>query len=91
MPLVTNTTPMSESGGTSEDDAGRRRSGAAFALSAAALAALLLFLPVMILGCTMSVAVSVMRGEGLAWQSGVAMSYALRRWPGSGAPCSTTG
>ncbi len=72
-----NTAPMIESTGTPQNDAARRRSGAAFALSAAASAGFLLFLPVMMVGYTMSVAASVMRGEGLAWVSSVAMSFAF--------------
>lgn len=68
---------MTDPRGIPETGTARRRAGPAFALLAAGSAALLLFLPVMMLGYTISVAVSVMRGEGLAWQSVVAMSYAL--------------
>lgn len=60
-----------------ESGTARKRAGVAFAVLAAGSGALLLFLPVMMLGYTMSVLVSVMRGEYLAWQSVVAMSYAL--------------
>lgn len=58
-----------------------RRAGLAFAVLAAASAALLLVLPVMVLGYTISVLDSVIAGEQVAWQSVVLMSYALAGIP----------
>jgi hypothetical protein len=52
-----------------------RRAGIAFAVLAAASASLLLALPVMLLGYTLHVLSAVIRGDGLAWQSSVAMTY----------------
>jgi hypothetical protein len=49
--------------------------GFVLALLAAALAALLLFLPVLLLGYTGYVLAALINGEPLAWQSSVAMTY----------------
>ena len=53
------------------------RAGVVYVVLAAASAALLLFLPVLLLGYTFSVLATVARGEGLAWASVVGMSYAF--------------
>lgn len=55
----------------------RKRGEFAFVVAAAASGALLLFPPVVLLGYTISVLDSVMRGEYLAWQSVVLVSYAV--------------
>lgn len=46
-------------------------------MAAAASAATLLFLPLLLLGYSVFVLGAIARGEGLAWQSGVAMTYAF--------------
>jgi hypothetical protein len=52
-----------------------QRSGAVYAVLAAVSAGILLFLPVLLVGYSLSVVAAVARGEGLAWGSVVAMSY----------------
>jgi hypothetical protein len=47
----------------------------ALAVIAAALAGVLLFLSIQLLGYSFSVVAAVARGDGLAWQSAVAMTY----------------
>jgi hypothetical protein len=64
---------MNDQGGPPQP--GTTRAGVLYAMLAAASAALLLFLPVLLLGITMSVVASVERGEIVAWQSNVAMTY----------------
>lgn len=54
---------------------GTSRAGALLGVLTAASAGLLLFLPVLLLGVTMSVVASVERGDVVAWQSSVAMTY----------------
>lgn len=49
--------------------------GFIFALGAAASAALLLFLPIVLLGYSIYILTALIRGEVLAWQSSVAMTY----------------
>ncbi len=51
------------------------RVGVVYAVLAAVSAGLLLFLPVLLVGYSLSVVAAVSRGEGLAWQSSVAMTY----------------
>ena len=51
------------------------RAGVVYAVLAAASAAILLFLPVLLLGFSVYVVAAVARGEGLNWQSGVGMTY----------------
>jgi hypothetical protein len=51
------------------------RAGVVYAVLAAASAGLLLFLPVLLLAYSFGVVAAVARGEGLAWQSSVAMTY----------------
>lgn len=51
------------------------RAGLIYAVLAAALAGILLFLPVLLVGFSFYVVAAVARGEGLGWQSGVAMTY----------------
>jgi len=46
-----------------------------YAVVAAVSAGLLLFLPVLLVGHSLSVVAAVARGEGLAWQSSVGMTY----------------
>jgi hypothetical protein len=68
---------MTNHGETPEPGTSPTRAGVVYAVLAAVTAGLLLFLPVLLLGITMSVVASVARGEGLAWQSVVAMTYAF--------------
>lgn len=51
------------------------RAGVAYAVLAAVAAGLLLLLPVLVLGITLSVVASVMRGDVVAWVSNVGMTY----------------
>ncbi|MEK6191365.1 MAG: hypothetical protein AABM41_03450 [Chloroflexota bacterium] len=51
------------------------RAGVVHAVLAAVSAGALLYLPVLLVGYTMTVVAAVARGEGLAWQSSVAMTY----------------
>lgn len=51
------------------------RRGVAFAVLSAATGALLLFVPVALLGFTFSVLDHLLRGDGMAWQSVVGMGY----------------
>jgi hypothetical protein len=62
-----------------ESDATERakRVGVAYAVAAAAMAAIFLFLPIAMLGYTMSVVAAVAAGEPVAWTSTVGMSLAL--------------
>ncbi|MGH2488714.1 MAG: hypothetical protein ACRDFR_03760, partial [Candidatus Limnocylindria bacterium] len=53
------------------------REGLIYAVLAAALAGILLFLPILLVGFSLYVVAAVARGEGLGWQSGVAMTYAF--------------
>jgi len=62
---------------TPEIGTGNARSGVGYALLAAASAAVLLFLPVLLLGITMSVVASVMRGEIIGWRGSVDMTFAF--------------
>ena len=66
---------MTDHSGTPEAGMTHTRAGLAYAVLAAASTALLLFLPVLLLGNTMSVVASVMRGDVVAWQSSVDMTY----------------
>ncbi len=63
--------------GTPQPVPAQRSAGLAFVVLAAASAALLLFIPLMMLGYTIYVLLAVVNGVGLAWQSSVAMSYAF--------------
>lgn len=51
------------------------QAGFLFALGAAASAAVLLFLPVVLLGYSAYLLAALISGEALAWQSSVAMTY----------------
>ena len=66
---------MTDHSGIPEPGTSPTRAGVLYAVLAAASAGLLLFLPVLLLGITMSVVVSVMRGDIVAWQSSVGMTY----------------
>lgn len=68
---------MTDQSGRPETGTTHTRAGVVYAVLAAASAGLLLFLPVTLLGYSFYVVAAVARGEGLAWQSVVAMSYAL--------------
>ncbi|MGZ8512168.1 MAG: hypothetical protein ACXWWL_01860 [Candidatus Limnocylindria bacterium] len=52
-----------------------RRTGVAYAVAAAVAAGLLLLLPLLMLGTTLSVIASVGRGDVVAWVSSVGMTY----------------
>ena len=73
---------MTDHSETPEPRTSPTRAGALYAVLAAVSAALLLFLPVLLLGVSMSVVAAVARGEGLAWQSVVGMTYAFVGIPG---------
>jgi len=66
---------MTDPSGTPETGTARERAAVKFVVLAAASGALLLFVPVFMLGYTFSVLASVVRGEGLAWQTVVGMTY----------------
>ncbi|MDQ2934086.1 MAG: hypothetical protein M3R49_03725 [Chloroflexota bacterium] len=68
---------MSERSEAAEPGTSLTRAGVIYAVLAAASAALLLFLPVLLLGITMSVVASVMRGEVVAWRGSVDLGYAF--------------
>jgi hypothetical protein len=53
------------------------RQGLGYAVVSAAASAILLFVPLVLVGYSASVVAAVMSGENLAWQSGVGMSYAI--------------
>lgn len=69
--------PREDSAAGAETGVIRTRAGLAFAVLAAASGALLLFLPVMLIGYTFSVLATIIGGQHLAWQSVVLLSYAL--------------
>lgn len=81
MPLPTDTTPTTDPSGTAEAAIARKRAGIALALLAAASGALLLLLPITVLGYTLYVLGAVVRGQPLAWQSSVAMTYTFAGIP----------
>jgi hypothetical protein len=62
---------MTDRSGTPEPGTTHTRAGVVYAGLAAASAALLLSLPVLLLGITMSVVVSVMRGDVVGWRGSV--------------------
>jgi hypothetical protein len=64
--------------GTSITD---KRAGIALAFLAAVSGAVLLFLPIVILGYSLHVLVAVVRGDALAWQSSFAMTYTFAGIP----------
>lgn len=66
---------MTDQPGTPEAVATPSRAGQVYAVLGAILAGLLLFLPVLLVGFSFYVVAAVARGEGLGWQSGVAMTY----------------
>jgi hypothetical protein len=66
---------MKDQSGTPEAGSPQRRAGIVFAILAAASAGLLLFLPVLLLGITFDALVAVMRGDVVAWQGSLDMTY----------------
>ena len=66
---------MSDQSDKPELVAAPSRAGLVYAVLAAALTGVLLFLPILLLGFSFYVVATVARGEGLGWQSVVAMNY----------------
>ncbi|HUF05893.1 MAG TPA: hypothetical protein VMP86_00740 [Candidatus Binatia bacterium] len=66
---------MTDNSGMPEPGASPTRAGVLYAVGAAVSAGLLLLLPVLMVGITMSVIASVMRGDIVAWVSGAGMTF----------------
>jgi len=66
---------MTDNSGTSDTGTTRARTGVLYAVLTAVSAALLLFLPVLLLGFTLSLLASVLRGDVVAWQGSVDLTY----------------
>jgi hypothetical protein len=66
---------MTDPAGLPETVTTPSRAGLVYAVLAAALAGLLLFLPILLVGFSFYVVAAVAQGEGLGWQSVVAMNY----------------
>ena len=66
---------MTDPSGTSEPETTRQRAGIVYAVLTAVSAAVLLFLPALLLGITLSLLASAMRGDVLAWQGSVDLTY----------------
>ena len=68
---------MSDNSEAPEAGTTNTRTGVVYALLAAASTAVLLFLPVLLLGITMSVVVSVLKGDIVGWRGSVDMTFAF--------------